>query len=346
MKFTHFVIPLGLVVSLSACTSHTSSTAQVEPAHATAPAPAPAKTELAPGRTESASAVTPAGVDRYKLPLAQRSPVVHPLRAARSLEELKATPTYQFNETDLDAYLKYVHAAEPDFGKRLTGLARKNLGQPYDIYLLGEYPYELYDPDPMYCLDHSDCVTNVEHMYAEALGHDWPSFFAILQKLRYKDGRVGMVTRNHETVADWTKNNAWAFDDVTTTLGTGTAPLTMTWRPAKFFAKFGLGQDMPDVHIVDAYIPSENVESVLANFKTGDVIEIVRGNPKTEQWVGHVGLIVMGEEGQPHFLHSTDPKVKEQPLIEFVRKTVGRTLGIKVLRPKGNLQELADRAIK
>jgi hypothetical protein len=339
------VFPLGLSLVLSACSHQTSSTARVEPKPATV---TPAN-ELAPGRGESAPAGTPQGVDRSKIPLAKRSPVVHPLRPARSIDELKSIPTYQFNETDLDAYLKYLHASEPDPMKRLVHLARKNLGQPYDIYLLGEYPYELYDPDPMYCLDKSDCVTNVEHMYAEALSDGWPKFFTVLQRLRYKDGKVGMLTRNHETVADWTKNNAWAFDDVTNQVAGGkqyTAPLTMTWRPSKFFAKFGIGQNLPDVPVHDTYIPAARVADTLSSFQTGDIIEIVRGDPDTEQWVGHMGLIVPGQEGQPHLLHSTEPQVKEQPLLDYVQHSKTKTLGIKVLRPKPNLQQLADQAVK
>jgi hypothetical protein len=337
--FVRAVLPvsLGLMVLAGCGGSHATSSS------------APA-TELAPGRETSAVASLKA-VDRSKIPIAKRPPVVHPIRAARPIEELKALPLYEFNETDLDAYLKYLHASEPDPIRRLVHLARKNLGQPYDIYLLGEYPYELYDPDPMYCLDHSDCVTNVENMYAEALSDGWPKFFAVLQRLRYKDGRVGMVTRNHETVADWDVNNRWLFDDVTKQVGAsagegGWVPLRMTWRPAKFFAKFGIGQDLPDVKVEDAYVPTAKVESILPQLREGDVVQIVRGDPKGEQWVGHLGLVVMGKDGQVDFLHSVEPKVREQSLMSYVGDfKKHKTIGIKILRPKADPQKLADVAV-
>src|SRR4051812_15650932 len=98
------VLPFSFSLVLAACAHQTSSTARVTAT--TAPS-----NELAPGRVESATAVTPQGVDRSKIPLAKRSPVVHPIRPARPIDELRSIPTYQFNETDLDAYLKYLHAS-------------------------------------------------------------------------------------------------------------------------------------------------------------------------------------------------------------------------------------------
>src|SRR4051794_4425044 len=67
----------------------------------------------------------------------KQSPITHPLRQARSLKKLKAAPLYSFNESDVDAYLKFLHADEPDPIQRLLHLARKNIGQPYEIFLLG-----------------------------------------------------------------------------------------------------------------------------------------------------------------------------------------------------------------
>lgn len=335
------IVPVGLGLALVACSSTTSSTAKVD-------APPQAKVEPQAAAVDPVTgSARPTPPDRSKLPLSKRSPIAHPLREARPLEVLKTLPTYQFNEAELDAYLKHLHATEPDPIKRLVHLARKNIGQPYDIYLLGEFPYETYDPDPMYCLEKSDCVTNVEHMYAEALGKDWPTFFKTLQRLRYKDGKVGMLTRNHETVADWDKNNAWLFEDPTKSLGDGKQwlPLRMTWRPSKFFAKFGIGQDLPDVPINDAFIPVANITTILPDLKEGDVVHIVRGNPETQQWVGHVGLVVFGEGGSVNFLHSAEPAVREQPLMDYVTKSK-TTIGIKILRPKANPQQLADAAIK
>src|SRR3954471_12181541 len=185
------------------------------------------------------------------IPPDTNSPVLRQIPAARSIKKLKEAPLYSFNERDVDAYLGYLHDAEPDPIKRVVHLARKNIGQPYAIYLLGEYPYELYDPDPMYCLEKSDCVTFVENTYAMALSHDWPGYFKTLQRLRYKDGKVGMLTRNHESVADWDPNNGWLFEEITAKLagGSKTKPMHLVWQPSAFFARWGIGQDLKDVTV-------------------------------------------------------------------------------------------------
>src|SRR5439155_774066 len=274
------------------------------------------------------------------------SPVIRQIPAARSIKKLQAAPLYSFNERDVDAYLKFLHESEPDAIQRVIHLARKNIGQPYEIYLLGEFPYELYDPDPMYCLEKSDCVTFVEHTYAMALSHDWPSFFRTLQRLRYKDGKVAMLTRNHESVADWDPNNAWLFEEITAKLDGGKAavPMHMTWKPSKFFARWNIGQDMPDIVVESTYIPRDHVPSVLAELKDGDVVHIVRGNAK-EQYVGHFGIVAHGPKGEVNMVHSAEPAVREQGIQDFLARDE-KALGLKILRPREQPQSLVDAATR
>jgi hypothetical protein len=224
-------------------------------------------------------------------------------------------------------------------------LARKNINQPYQIYLLGEFPIEVYDADPMYCLSKSDCVTFSEHTYAMALAHDWPSFFALLQRLRYKDGEVGMVTRNHETLSEWDRNNAWLLTDITRELGEGKAFVALNgkWRPARFFAEFGIGQDRPDIDITDAYIPRDKVASIEPELMDGDFVNVIRGNEKV-QWAGHVGLIGHGPDGTVHFIHATKPKVREEPLQAYLQRNT-KVLGFKFLRLREDAEASARREL-
>ena len=273
-------------------------------------------------------------------------PVVNPMRKARSIKRLKVAPLYSFNEKDVDAYLKFLADDQADPIERVMHLARKNIGQPYEIFLLGEGPYEVFDPDPMYCLDKSDCVTFVEHTYAMALSRDWPSFFRTLQRLRYKDGKVGMVTRNHESVADWNVNNAWLFEEITPRLGDGKAatPMHMVWKPARFFAQYGIGQDMADVPISSTYIPREKVASILSELKDGDVAQVVRGNAK-EQYVVHFGLVASGTDGTVNMIHSAEPAVREQGILDYLEKNP-KTIGFKFLRARPQPQALVDATVK
>ncbi|MBK8268513.1 MAG: DUF1460 domain-containing protein [Planctomycetes bacterium] len=216
--------------------------------------------------------------------------------------------------------------------QRAAQFARQLIGQPYKLYLLGEFPYELIDPDPLYCLSASDCVTFVEHVYAMALGDDWHSFFDALLRIRYKDGKVGMLTRNHFTEADWNINNAWAFEDVTRSIAPKSiAPMHQAVDRASFFKKYNIGQDIPIEPFETTFLPGNAVQNAQAQLMTGDIIEIVRGTADAP-FVGHMGLIAGRDtRGRPMLIHSADPKVREEPLLDYLASS-GKIRGIKVLR--------------
>ena len=67
---------------------------------------------------------------------------------AELIGKLLNKPLYKFTEPEVDAYLQFLHVTEPNFRRRIVHLARKNIGQPYELYLLGELPFESYDPQP------------------------------------------------------------------------------------------------------------------------------------------------------------------------------------------------------
>ncbi len=234
------------------------------------------------------------------------------------IKSLKSKPIFRMTPKEVDIYIAHLQKEIPNLRDRVVHLARRNVGQPYAIYLLGEFPTELHDPDPMFSLDKGDCVVFAEHTYAMALSRDWSEFYKTLQKIRYKDGVVGMTTRNHFTEADWNKNNAWLAEDVTDNLdATTVSQFTEKIDRARFFSKFGIGQDIPVEMLEDIYIPAEAVSSVLDKLQDGDFVNVVRGIGNG-LWVGHVGLIGHKEDGTVTFIHSTEPKAKEQPLMEYV----------------------------
>jgi hypothetical protein len=261
------------------------------------------------------------------------------------IRDLEQRPGHTFTEAELGRFIAALHVTEPDPAARVVRLARQNLGQPYDIYLLGEYPFELHDPDPIYCLARSDCLTFCEHVYAAALSCDWWSYLAALQRLRYRDGVIGMLTRNHYTEADWNPANAFVFDDLTATLAAGRAhvPLRATIRRARFFAQFGIGQDIPDETLEEAYIPTERIPEILEELSPGDMVNIVRGDAQS-QWVGHTGLITHGAAGAVNFLHSARPAVREERLLDYVMGDT-RCVGIRILRLRPDAQACMERAL-
>jgi hypothetical protein len=232
-------------------------------------------------------------------------------------KEFESKNLYEFEPKEIDRFLGYMRAKHPDLRDRVQALALKNVGQPYDIYLLGEYPFEIFDEQPLFCLGMSDCVVFSEHTYAMALAHDWKSFFAMLQRIRYKNGVVGYTTRNHYTEADWTVNNSWLIENVTEEIaGETLVEVETRIDRAAFFAKSGIETDVPVQDLSWSYLPREELERALPELKTGDFVNIVRGATPTDTYVGHVGLISV-EDGVVYFVHSTTPEVKKQTLVSY-----------------------------
>ncbi len=257
----------------------------------------------------------------------------------------KEPPLYTMTEQQVADYLPVAREKVPALNERVVHLGRRNIGQPYEIYLLGEYPYEPYDTDPLYCLQRSDCLTFAEHMYAMAYGDDWWTFMRALQRIRYNEGRIGMLTRNHYTVAEWNRNNAFLFEDLTTSLGDGTVhvPLTQVCRRSPFFKQFGIGQGIPEEPIEDSYIPKDRVPEVTGQLRDGDFVNIIRGS-QDSQWCGHTGLVAIGADGTANFLHSAWPSVREEPLTGYLQRD-RRSLGIKILRLRDDAEARLAAAI-
>jgi hypothetical protein len=254
--------------------------------------------------------------------------------------------------------------------RRIAHLARKNIEQPYELYLLGEAPYETHDPQPIYCLGKSDCVVFSEHTYAMALSHDWQSFMKMLQRIRYKDGKIGVTTRNHYTEADWNKNNAWLVEDVTREIaGDKAVKFKQAIDRKNFFKKrYKLDVDAPVQKFEDVFIRYKDLDQAKGKIHTGDFVNIIRGTVKTDApasdlsdtfggnaWAGHVGMIVLGDDGDIHLIHSAQPTVREEPLSEYVARSTKdnkendakgkpRLLGFKFLRlrddPMKNLRDI------
>ena len=269
--------------------------------------------------------------------------------------EAAAKPLYQFTEAEVGAYLGPLQSREPDLRKRILHLARMNLGQPYELYLLGEAPYETYDPQPIYCLGKSDCLVFAEHMYAMALSRNWSEFMQVLQRIRYRDGKLGVATRNHYTEADWNISNRWLVTEVTAEIA---GPTAVKFHERIDRSKFLLGRyklkaSFPIEEHHDAYLPYAEIARAAAVLRDGDFVNVVRGIVKSgapvndtfggSAWVGHTGLVAHGPDGTLHIIHSADPMVREETMAQFIARETAhnaerdatgkaRLLGFKFLR--------------
>jgi hypothetical protein len=192
--------------------------------------------------------------------------------------------------------------------------------------------------------DKSDCVVFAEHTYAMALSQSWEQFFWTLQRIRYKDGVIGVASRNHYTELDWNVNNRWLLTEITAKLAGANGPsYEMTVDRSAFLrTRHHTETSIPVQSSREPYIDKGKLAAVLPQLQEGDmlnVVSIVDG----KYLVTHVGLIVLGPDGERRFLNSAEPAVREESFDAFFARSAerearngkrGRRLaGFKVLRP-------------
>lgn len=90
---------------------------------------------------------------------------------------------------------------------RITLISENLLGSRYQLTALGEGYYGRYDQFPLYRIDAFDCETFVDMVLALAFATDVDSFKQCIKKIRYKDGKVSYINRNHFLSLDWNNNN-------------------------------------------------------------------------------------------------------------------------------------------
>jgi hypothetical protein len=231
-------------------------------------------------------------------------------------------PLYRLTEKQTGDAIAQLHASQPDLQQRVVTLAKRNVGQPYDIYLLGESPFERIDAQPVYNLRESDCVVFTEHMLAMALSNDFPQFLSVLQRIRYKDGAIGVRTRNHYTEADWNKNNTWLLREITSELDPKPASYVNKADRKKFFAeRYKLQTNFAVETSTEPYIPYDHMPDVRGQLRTGDIVNFVKGTSPTSAWVHHLGIVEVSD-GIVWIIHSTEPKVRREPIDAFIARAV------------------------
>jgi hypothetical protein len=133
------------------------------------------------------------------------------------------------------------------FLNRVDEISRYFIGAPFDSTgPTGEGRFDTLDTMPIYNIRHFDCLTYVEHVLALALSSNVDDFISQLQRLRYKDGTIDYLHRNHFFVIDWLANNK----DLTTLIAPKES-VEVKRRISKknFFSKKGLTVQIPDTNI-------------------------------------------------------------------------------------------------
>ena len=73
----------------------------------------------------------------------------------------------------------------------------------------------------------------------------------------------------------------------------------------------------------DQFVRKQDVAAIEQQLQEGDFVNVISGKDGG-YWASHVGLIVIGADGQRHLLHSAEPQVREEPLQGFIARMAER----------------------
>ena len=106
------------------------------------------------------------------------------------------------------------------------------------------------------------------------MSDSFPQFLSVLQRIRYNNGQIGVLTRNHYTEADWNRNNRWLAREITKEIG-GSSVQYFSQRVdrAKFFkSRYKLDVDIPVETIAEPFIPYQMIGSAKSQLRDGDIV--------------------------------------------------------------------------
>jgi len=223
----------------------------------------------------------------------------------------------------------WAQAAPKDFDAALTKQIQQSLGIPYKDGPLGEGPGAKYDADPLIDPNRVDCVTFVEQSIAFAATENDHDALALLQQIRYADGKIDYEARHHFFITDWIAHNTFC-KDVTATLGVPTEKATRTISRREFFKKQNapeLGTNTPDHKQTVAFVPI--VRGDVAEAKLPKLALLVFVGKLDWLFALHCGFYVRGEDGKGLLYHASSKaaKVSAVPLAQYLEDNKTRYLG-------------------
>ena len=215
-----------------------------------------------------------------------------------------------------------------DIGTRIGMISEAFLGMPYEGHpLIGDA--ETPEQFVVY-LSGVDCVTFVDYVVALAYARDLDGFYNVLRRMRYRDGHVSFLNRNH-FFTQWISRNPEVVD-VTDRVG----PVAAV---EKRLNDRGDGrrwlEGLPVDHRTVRYIPRDQVDGeVLGRLKTGQVVGFYTSLAGLD--VTHVGVLVRKEKGIAVRHASTKGTVREDDLRTYLAEHP-RVGGIMVAQLRGPL---------
>ncbi|MBD3194105.1 MAG: DUF1460 domain-containing protein [Candidatus Lokiarchaeota archaeon] len=230
----------------------------------------------------------------------------------------------------------------PDYAGRIVYYSERFIDAPYDLTATGEGEHGRYDQNPLLNLKKVNCMTLCETVLAMALSEYYEEMFNVLQHIRYRDGIMGMASRNHYTMADWLPANSWCLDDVSALVGAeDTRQLKRTISHRKFFEQKGIDNIpvmLPDREVTIEYIPLNKLRDHIYAIQSGDIVALIQDRPGI--FSAHM-LLAIKEDGELIFRHAPlwEAKVVDSPFKEYLEelKKERKYIGMSFMRVKQDI---------
>ena len=203
------------------------------------------------------------------------------------------------------------------------------LGARYEVSPLGECA--LPDDDPLIRFDAFDCTTFVETVLADGCE-------CCLTQIRYKDGKVGFLTRNHFVESDWLVDNSDVVRNASAQYAPTAVRRVIIDKENWFRVVHGLDVDVAPVVVDLEYIPYKYVADV--KIDTPVIVLFITDNPKIHDTMGtdlavvHMGLWL--PNGVLRHASSERGAVVDVDMMDYVRQRMKnkQNLGIAVVEIK------------
>lgn len=233
----------------------------------------------------------------------------------------------QANQQIESLYQRLNEQPQKNMADRIDWVSAQLLNQPYVLGSLGEGPKADYDQFPRYRYDAFDCDTYVNTVLALALSQSLQSFQSCIINLRYQDGKLSYIHRNHFTSLDWNPNNQQQgiLRDITQTIKDK--------------------QNQPVALMAEALIDKPNWYAV----KTISTIRLQEANPKLQE----TRLQELKEKGS--HLPKTIAKIPYVPLTslfnkdeqanEMIFSQIPHGAVIEIVRPNWDLRKTEGTAL-
>lgn len=205
----------------------------------------------------------------------------------------------------------------------------KYLGAKYVNEPLGEE--KLPDTDPLIRFDAFDCVTFVETALADG-------DLEKLTKIRYKDGNIDFVNRNHFTELDWVQNNKDIVENISNKYGKTKFREFVVDKQSWFKTVHDIDVKVPKQSGKLEYIPYAELQNITTDKPL--VVLFIINNPNlvkkigTDISVAHLGFLL--PNGMLRHASSQHGRVLDVDFKEYVdeRMKNKNNLGIALLEIK------------